>query len=902
MPSYSLTVDGATYDVDAPDEQAALTALNAMLGRAPAPQAPGPASWDQEMMTHMPPMRTEAEIVREKAAEQLGVPISEVDLSKGNLGPIDRARYGYMTDVLPEEMAYLQKQYPEAEIVNANGTLVVKTADGQILTPNPPGFEALGSPAQFLGRTGPGIVAGTAGAAAGAAGGPVASAAAAAGSVGAVEAARELVQRAYGTAEESFQDVAKRVALDMALEGIPLTGKSLKAAGAKIFGRGQTEAVRFLDQVSTEELDAFIRWAQENEISVPNLLRLQQSDNVVLKRVADQALQFSGKARQRLVAQMDQFANGIRDAGPTVAAGRSADDILQEQAALNYEDRFRRYAGEPVSTEAEGQNLADLVETTRTTRKKSMGEGYDKVRELTDRWKPTYNMSSAQAAARRRQINGDLAMPRVADGELQRPPKGEPGLVPEGQTFDYETLGPVEVREYMGKIRVNPDPAGKLAQINDLMARLDPRQDYATVQDLRSQVGSLLEMSRARLLEGGVDIGQAKRIYGELKDALEDPQQVIPGAREGIVRATREANRRAVEYYDLYDQPAVQRALEAPRSGEMPSLFLSVADSPKTLNEKFRRVLDEGTEEQQAQFRSALERRLLQNGDPVANLAQFQTDNLDAYRWMFPDKAAQKTAADNARVLRDLNQGLSKKAEDAAFEQVGFSMKAIQEHMKKRTVRGSSGADQARDLVNQYGGRGSEGHRALRQAVWADVMTGGAGESKRGALEFHEATENLVMNPKVLRNKIAYLKESGLWDGVLTERDRRVLDGALKYAQTTYRKGDAGTGLTVAAQVGQARRGDVGAMGAIYSGYKMADFLTRDAIEPSLLFQRLGGKANRRGAWLGDPAVKRTLGAVARGYGQGVAAEGVREGSQSRATSAPGQPGLPPELLATPPG
>jgi hypothetical protein len=128
--------------------------------------------WEAEQMTHPPQRHSPETKVKMSAAEQLGVPMSEIDLSQGNLGVGGRAGLGYLSDQVAEEIAYLQKVHPGSEVINANGTLVVRTPDGQILTPNPPGFEPLGSSSQFLGRTGPGIIGGTAGAAAGAGGGP----------------------------------------------------------------------------------------------------------------------------------------------------------------------------------------------------------------------------------------------------------------------------------------------------------------------------------------------------------------------------------------------------------------------------------------------------------------------------------------------------------------------------------------------------------------------------------------------------------------------------------------------------------------------------------------------------------------------------------------------------------
>jgi hypothetical protein len=157
-----------------------------------------------------------------------------------------------------------------------------------------------------------------------------------------------------------------------------------------------------------------------------------------------------------------------------------------------------------------------------------------------------------------------------------------------------------------------------------------------------------------------------------------------------------------------------------------------------------------------------------------------------------------------------------------------------------------------------------------------------------------------------LRDKIAELKKSGVWLGLLTERDRKVLEGAHKYAQRTYRKGDAGTGLTVAAQIGQARSFDPRALATIYTSQRMAELITRDSLDPNNLFLQVGrsakGASSKVGSWLGDERVSRTLGAIARSYGQGTVGEAFRKDSLSQPMPPQGEAGLPPRLGSTPPG
>lgn len=818
--------------------------------------------WQQEQMLHPPRQWSQAEQIQMGLAQQAGVPIADVSLSQGNAGPGARFSAGYLTDTPAEQRAFLEKQYPGGQIFEQQGTFgVIPQGGGPMQVPNPPGFEWLGSPAEFAGRVGPGVLGGSLGTLAGAPAGPLGAFGGAVAGVTAAEGGRELAQKLAGTQRESPWEFGGRVALDASLEGIPLLGRATKALGrgAKSLAtkRGLPEFSKFVGGLDADGLEGMMKVLKdEYDLSLPALKVMQRSDDPTIKRFADQFLQFSKEGQGRLAEQMDEFATIAKHAGPEAPMGQSADSIIQGAEAGRFAARTRQLAGDQVDPEAAGQAFQGIVDTARSGRKQAMQQEYGKLDSLVEEYSPRYDLSGAQAAAQRRQVEGILPTPEGADS-------------------------------YSGGVGwVNvAAPNEKLARINHVLSKIDPQQDYQVLKELRTQTGQMLQMDRAKLSESNVDIGQIKQVYNDLNRALEKPIGVPPEAAQELVSQGQNATKSAKFYHDTFDLPEVRQALRTQETGADAVLFNQLVSDPAKFSGRLRQVISEGTQDQQRQLSQALQNSILQSEDPLSALRTWQKQP-KVYGWLFPDSKARETALRNAKELAALNTSAARKAENAAFEQVGFAQVAIKDHMGQRYVAGSDGMRQAQEMVKLYGGRGSEGHLALRRAVYADTMD--------PALGFHKDTRNLVLNPGKLRDRMAKLEESGLWYGVLTKEDRTKMETLYEYAKRTFRKGDAGTGLTVAAQVGQMRHGNPAAAVSYLTALRFANMLTETSLPAEkYLFSAIGGRAGV----FSDSKATRVLGALLRSYGQGTAAQDIMEGGQSGRR---GQATLPPQLNSMP--
>jgi hypothetical protein len=872
MPDFKITSpDGKTYRVTGPEGATREQAFEILQQQLKGSQGPlrTIAPWQQEQMVHPAQPMTPEQKIQAGLVQQAGLPFSAVDFSQGNLSPLQRAQLGFLSDTPAEQRAWLEQQYPGAKIFEEQGTFGVLPPESPAMQfPNPPGFEPLGSPAEFAGRVGPGVAGGVGGSLAGSLAGPMAGVGGAMAGVAGAEGLREAAQLAAGTQRETLGDLGTRVGVDVGMELIPAAGAGWKAMKAGLRKRGMSDFGKFLDDVGPSELQALMGVAAtEDGLTLPKLLNFQKSQNPVLRRIEKQTRQFSREAQMRLVDQANRFARVAQESGETIT-GRSVDDVAQMMEAGRYQNTRRGLAGEPVDPTTAGKGFEDVVQETLKTRKGAMRQEFGKLDALVDEHQPIFDITGPQEAARQRVVEGSIPPPTKEELDALG------GQLPEG---------------WKSWINV-AEPNRKLSRVNHVLSQLDPEQDYAAVKEIRRQVGEMLRLSPEKLEESNLNLGQIKRVYGELSDVLNDPRGVSDEAAAAFRAQNQEATKQALRYYDTYHLPDVRRALRSQKEGTATELYNTLAQNPSRWGPEIRAVIDEGGLSQKAGLQDAMTRSILQSGDPLGAMRKWQSQNPQAFDWLFPNKTVRDNALQTAKVFKDLDSSAARAAEDAAYEKVGFAMDTLKEHMGKRYARGSEGTEQARRIVAQYGGLGSEGHNVLRKALYQDAL--------EGALKQHDATQNLVVDPKILAERIREMEKSGVWKGIMTSQDRRKLDLIQKYARETFEKGDAGTGLTVASQVGQVRHGDPTAIASIFASRRMADWLTREDIPFDWLFTRLRGTGSR-GSWLGKSGVSRLAGALARSYGQGTAAE-VFMGGDSTAPTEAGR--LPPEILDAVPG
>jgi len=750
----------------------------------------------------------------------------------------------------PEAEAYLRKQYPNAAIRGpVEDVYGVLPPGGDLMMSNPPGFER-GDIAQFAGEVGPA----TAGAAAaipvaasgGLTGGLTTLLAPPAGAL-AGELAREGIQRVYGTQRESTGDYMTRAGVGAAFEALPLIGKLGKKGWRYLRGRLEgTELAESFAGMADDEI-AEILEATKNGLDLPALKNFQKSDSPVVARWASQSIQFSQKAQQRLTDQMNKLRESAEKMAPTVSGPSSADEIVQDQMVKYYDQTKTALAGPPVEATKAGLASQKLVTQGLDNRKTAMGKSFDKVDTIVGAHNPNFDLSKTQAAAKDRQQWGMVADPEQWDVWFK---KGE-----------GSPAGPYPLKNITGYLNV-ADPQIKLTRINEVLARLDPTQDYATMKELRSRVGSLLDMPLAKKLESGLDIGAAKRIYGELSEAMKNPQGLIPGAEKGYKKAFADAQEKALKYYDTYDQQQVGEILSSVEGQTPTTLFNKLAKNPAMVEEALTGLMKEAKDSPEvlSTLTGNLKSVIMRSDNPYQTLKDWETANASATRWLFGnDMQKRKVAYQNAKELTELQAGPAGKAASAAFVESNFARDAIRESVQKGR-RGGNAARRSEELIRTVGGPGSKGHKALRSALFADVL--------EDSVELHKKSGAWTINPDTLAQNIQAIEKDGT-QRILSGKDKHALSILQKFAKRSWKSGDAGTGLAVASQIGQARQGDWGALVSMRVAHNMANWLTQETMTPESLLKFIP----KRSGSLTSRAYGETLRAVRQGMAHSVSAQ-----------------------------
>lgn len=807
-------------------------------------------AWEQELKA--------GPFMQYEASTAFGAPQEEIDVYRG-IPFFNRMRLGLLADPYnrDETMAALRRMYPEAVIAPVGESFAIQQPGQPPMFANPPGAE-LGSIGQWLGEASFPMAGSIGGGAAGVlVGHPTAVAAAGA---SAMEGVREGVQKLFGTSREPMSSVQQRMAISGAMEALPTPAqvwrgvkkgtvgtanfvKNLftkrvaeKAAAGTLSEAEQALAHTFLDFSETEIGEA-VKYLQGHDIGVSDLMNFQKSESRVLQRLASQYMQLSDTAQKRYLAQLNALGRASREIIPELDDPAVPDEMIQRKLGAAYKRRMAELVPSTVEPEEAGRAMILRVKGTVLERKAAMNRGYDSLEELVDEWKPKYDMSSAKAAAVQRKQMGYGLSPE----ESAQVFAATPGVVPPGVSDDLakgvnitgEPVGDTWFKKAVADLNVVPDNR-KLAHITEIMARLDPRQDYYTVKELRSQVGRLLDLPEARLMESGVDIGQAKNIYRQLSDVLEKPLDVTGGALKNIVRRTKEANTLAKKYYDTYDIGEVAEVLLRTQHQQPGQLFNAFRNNPAKFEPAFREVLDEVTKSQRPTealgiIRRNLETDILAQDNALDAFKQFKDKAPAVMRWLFPTEQKMAVALENAKRITDLNKSVLREAADAAYTQSGIGLKALEQYINKGFAKGMTQEARIAQLLKDLGEsinypmgkvaeRSSLGRDALRELVVQDVIS--------NSLTTHAGTGAFTLDPTRLVAEVRKLRKSGIVGAVLTNRDRAMLSALETYAKRVVKKGDAGTGLTIAAQLGKVRHGDVGAIANLRLSMWAAKMLT----------------------------------------------------------------------------
>ena len=735
--------------------------------QAPGPNAPGSLLSDEDR-------------VRAGFAQGFGLPPEQIDYDN-SVGANTRVALGAMTDSPDERRAYIEKVYPGAKVVQSGDYFGMQSAPGEApMFFNPPGLD-WGDVAEFGGATAPPVLGAIAGA--GAAGltsftGPGALMTGAATGVAATQAAREGLQHLAGTQRESLGDASTRIGIESALEFLPVVGKAI-ARGYRAY-KGEAREVaeqtgnalwETLDGSNPKDLQQMMAIVKDSgDLTLPDLKLLQQSDNKVLEKVGKQAIQYDEGAQKILLDQLNELGRITRGATPDTGM-RSADEIVQGAAAKQYESG--RELVPTIEPGVPGQSTITKTKKGLDKRKTAMQNQYAELDKVIAKEEPVFDLTEAVR----------LSQPRKAP-----------------------------VQDAKGGVMNAAAPEkGELGSIKSMLREISPVQDaeyYESVKGIRTRLGNLLEMTPAQAAEGGVDLAEAKQLYGALTSGMRSGT-----GSEAFEQAARKADDTAQKYYDSYHLGMVPRALDAEKAGDQLRLWSEVANDPAAWNPKTLQLM--GGVKDGSKIASGIQRAILDTEDPVAALKKWRKVNPAMTRTVFGGKQGLDAAMENAKVLKDLAGSMARQASEASTTRTGFARERIAEHAAN-LPRGVK--DKAQHM-STLAGQGTPLHTAYRSSVLEDLF--------EGTLKEHTGSGAWTVDPKVLKTKTEALKKQGIYDGLLTERDRRIIEVMEAYARRTVKSGDAGTGLAVAGQIGQLFKGNPAAYGQIRLARIVANLVTR---------------------------------------------------------------------------
>jgi hypothetical protein len=778
-------------------------------------------------------------------AEQFGIPIANVDMGN-TLNPWQRSRAGLLgSDTPTEGAAFMDTLYPGGMTAGSEGYVATlpKGQNTPVLM-NTPGFDP-GDIPQAIGQealpTVLGMGGGSLGAGAGTAAGPLGAFAGGVAGEGFGSAAGELfkegLQTLAGTQRETPQEYLSRAGAAGVVGGTfrgmgdVLGGVNKRLSVSK---RARQTIVNAMEGAEPAQLQAAIDELVNlgpDGVTLPKLKLMQKSENPVLKKLGDQAMQFSSKARQAMFQQASDLAKAVQSGIP------GGDNLIPADRAIAYMEAQRGISGAPPRpNEPLGGGAAQTaVDTSLEGRRSVMAKKYEELGREVNRLQPYYTLDN------------------VAERANDRIKKG----------FGYPGGSPT-----MEEIAVM-DPGPKLRAINQRLANINQPMDFETVKQLRGSVGELYRVDPVVLKEGNINTGLIDQVYKDLSEVMENPKGLPDDAVEPFVALSKDASASAANYHQSYKIGPTARIV---RNAEMkaPSKTWDIIRNRKELDPEFLKLVKEGDPAAVEEMQTQLVNGIMKDPNPVEAIDAIQ-NNPDAARFLFPNDRALAQAKQQARIFQDYKSSLAKKAEDAAFNKVGFAREALAERMKTLAPGVNSLDDQARSVVESYGGPGSQGHEALRQVVLTDILN--------PSLKVHEESGMTVIDPKRLSTAIEKAKESGYYNGILTERDQKMLNAAAQFARKTHHKNSTATGLAIASQIGQLRQANPMAAASIYTSARLAGLMTAENLSDIMLFKPvvLAAKGARGAGLLGNATFTTALRGSAQHYLKPMIAEYQRE-------------------------
>jgi hypothetical protein len=458
----------------------------------------------------------------------------------------------------------------------------------------------------------------------------------------------------------------------------------------------------------------------------------------MMKRTQRQTQQLSQPMQAFHSDQMQAIREGAEATIPR--GGTMPPDAAVQQGMKDAFEATRAREFPPVDATVGGKRLVGYVDRGIKAQRKTVSSLYDDVRASVQAEAPVLSLKGPKELAAQRSV---------------------PAVAADGTQID-----------------LRKPPTGEYKAVLDDIAALPDTATYDQVQELRSRIGRLQNMDPARLAESNADTADLVRLDAAFAETLRTPLNDAPG----YVSALSKASDARKELGVLQKLDGVRKAARAKKTEQWNKLFNSLATSPDALEPRLLSAIDKAGPRNANAYRQTILRSVAASDDPLAAWSRLQQKGGEGFEWLTKNPGVRETMDTVVRAAKEINSSQFKEAWDRATIKSGFA----QEALEKSASDGAS----SRSLVSQLGGRGSEGHEALRTAIYERAIQRSIGRNESAGVD--------AIDPKALGASIKEMKDKRWWSEILTKEDQAKLEGLLAQSRLSWQGGGLGDGLVIA--------------------------------------------------------------------------------------------------------
>lgn len=507
------------------------------------------------------------------------------------------------------------------------------------------------------------------------------------------------------------------------------------------------------------ELNKMVQKARAKGLKVePLMIHQQTPENMITGRIGAQAESTSKIAQHRLANQQASTVPALESAKSADITKYQAGKVILSTADKAYKAKLEQFNSilPRVTRRKAGKALKGGVQDFVEKSRKHVSNLYGKVDEAAKAENPIYDLSYA------RDTSSNIRRLVLA----QRPAKETPSSIINTQGDPLRNV-PVEV----SPINVAATPEGRLIGIlDDIDDIADLQTNYEVIKSLRTRTGELIETWP---WDSSVNKGQAKRLYKALSDIMNNPVNNAPKTVEAHIAASSAARAR----FESLDSSSIRRIIQSDNPFKISEDFGNIGG----LTDEVMNEITKWSPQKAEIFKQYVRNnKILMEGDSaLKNIREWQLKDPEAYRFIVPknERANLVSLAVKADEIRNSNIGVLVRSQTKARE--AFNTLINQPGTSKTDIE---------SIINSFGGRGTKGHRALRAAMYEDIIDKTVETGKFSS----------VIDKAKLNRLLSEYEKSGAIN-ILTREDRIKIKGLQSYLRLINMRGkDPGVSLEAA--------------------------------------------------------------------------------------------------------